>query len=112
MDALVVSITLSASLFALTLSVISIVFHWIKRKGTPDIDDLWSRLQSVQTQHLDLLDKVEHWRKRDAVRKARDKVEENRSESEAGQPADPVSARKRELRRRANLAGLGVAGNS
>jgi len=105
MTPLVVSICLSASLFALTLSTISLVFHWIKSKNNPDISEVWTRLQSVQTQHLDLLDKVEHWRRRDNVRNARQKAEDKVAEpGTATSPAEYKSA----LRSKATAIGLGV----
>jgi len=104
MTDLIASICLSASLFALTLSVISLTFHWIKSRKNPDIDQVWQRIQSLKVEHLDLLDKVEHWRKRDNVRNARAKQEE-RVEVETT-PADVKAS----LRLKATQAGLGVVG--
>jgi len=104
MNALVVSICLSAAVFALGLSVVSLVLHWTRRLQSPEMEALESRIQEMKVQHLDLLDKVEHWRRRDNVRKARDKVEENRLEAAAPVAQDA----KAELRKRAAAAGLGV----
>jgi len=105
---LVLSICLSASLLALTLSVISLVYHWIKAANNPDISELWTRFQALQTAHLDLLDKVEHWRRRDNVRNARAKNEEKANESEASESTNTGAGYKAELRRRANTQGLGL----
>jgi len=108
MSALVVSICLSASLFALTLSAISLTFHWIRSRDNPDVSDLWSRLQALQVQHLDLLDKVEHWRRRDNVRNARKKAEDKVIDEPVYD--DSHSGRKQRLRDRATSRGLGVNG--
>ena len=104
MDALVVSICLSAAVFALGLSVVSLVLHWTRRIQSPELEGIESRIQEMKVQHLDLLDKVEHWRRRDNVRKARDKVEEKRL-LEAAPVAQDAKA---ELRRRAAAAGVGA----
>lgn len=106
MTPLVVSICLSAALIALTLSTISLVLHWVRSRDNPDVSEVWVRLQSLQTQHLDLLDKVEHWRKRDNVRTARAKAEEKLIDE---QPQLPDSAgHKAQLRAKATAAGLGI----
>jgi len=104
MNALVVSICLSAAVFALGLSVVSLVLHWTRRLESPEIEALESRIQEMKVQHLDLLDKVEHWRRRDNVRRARQGAEDKLAEDQPGVPNDP----KAELRRRASARGLGV----
>ncbi len=104
MNALVVSICLSAAVFALGLSIVSLVLHWTRRLESPEIEALVTRIQEIQTQHLDLLDKVEHWRRRDNVRRARQGAEEKRENDSAPIAQDA----KAELRRRAAQAGLGA----
>ena len=104
MNALVVSICLSAAVFALGLSIVSLVLHWTRRLESPEIEALVTRIQEVQTQHLDLLDKVEHWRRRDNVRRARQGAEDKLADAAAPISTDP----KRELRKRAAAAGVGV----
>ena len=105
MNALVVSICLSMAVFALGLSVVSLVLHWTRRLDSPEIEALESRIQEIKVQHLDLLDKVEHWRRRDNVRRARQGAEDKLAENTAPVATDP----KAELRRRASAAGLGFA---
>ena len=104
MDALIVSICLSSAIFALGLSIVSLVLHWTRRINSPEIAGLLTRLQEMQTQHLDLLDKVEHWRRRDNVRRARQGAEEKREQETEATPLDT----KADLRRRALAAGLGT----
>jgi len=104
MNALVVSICLSAAVFALGLSVVSLVLHWTRRLESPEIEALESRIQEMKVQHLDLLDKVEHWRRRDNVRRARQGAEDKVTAGEPTVPVDP----KADLRARARAAGVGV----
>jgi len=105
MPTLFASISLSGALIALTLSVISLVLHWVKRAEPPEITAVLTRIQELQTQHLDLLDKVEHWRKRDNVRRARQGAEDKlNAVPEPTTPAEYKSA----LRSKATAAGMGV----
>ena len=105
MNPLFASIALSIAIFALTISVISLVLHWIKRAEPPEITAVMTRIQEVQTQHLDLLDKVEHWRKRDNVRRARQGAEDKlQAVPDPSTPAEYKDA----LRRKATAAGMGL----
>lgn len=99
------SIALSLSVFALALTVISLVLHWIKRAEPPEITGVLTRIQELQTQHLDLLDKVEHWRKRDNVRRARQGAEDKLNA--APDPSTPAEY-KSQLRAKATAAGMGI----
>jgi len=105
MNPLFASIALSIAIFALALTVISLCLHWIKRNTVVELEDVYTRLQALHTQHLDLLDKVEHWRKRDNVRRARQGAEEKLNAApEASTPAEYKSA----LRAKATAAGMGM----
>jgi len=110
MTPLIASISLSGALFALGLSIVSLVLHWTRRDEPPEITKILSRIQEIQTQHLDLLDKVEHWRKRDNVRRARQGAEDKLNETGDQQPPDSAAQYKANLRRRATAAGFGIAG--
>jgi len=105
MPTLYAAISLSGALIALTLSVISLVLHWVKRAEPPEITAVLTRIQEIQTQHLDLLDKVEHWRKRDNVRRARQGAEDKLND--APEPSTPAEY-KSGLRRKATAAGMGI----
>jgi len=110
MNSLMASIALSGALFALSLSIVSLVLHWTRRDEPPEITKILSRIQELQTQHLDLLDKVEHWRKRDNVRRARQGAEDKLNERSEDKPPDNAAEYKQNLRRRATAAGFGIAG--
>lgn len=109
MDPLIASIGLSASFVALCFAGFSLFLHFVRRKEPPEVAELWTALQEAKTQHLDLLDKVEHWRRRDSVRRARQGAEEKLKE--APLPQTPEE-RKLELRRRVTAAGLSVPGQN
>ena len=108
MDSLIASISLSAAFVALCFSGVSLILHFIRRRQPPEVSELWTALQETKTQHLDLLDKVEHWRRRDSVRRARQGAEDKQ---DAIVKTEPTAADyKNELRRRATAAGMGLAG--
>lgn len=108
MDSVIASISLSAAFVALCFSGVSLILHFIRRRQPPEVSELWTAVQEGRTQHLDLLDKVEHWRRRDSVRRARQGAEDKQTAAVAEEqtPAE----HKIELRRRAAAAGLGIAG--
>lgn len=101
MEVVYVAISLTGVLVALVLSVISLSLHWRDRDESPAIAALSTRIQEVQLQILDLGDKVQHWRQRDSVRKAREGAQKKLDE--AGEGATVVDY-KTELRRRVMAA--------
>jgi len=103
----IASICLSGTLIAICFSITSLVLHWTKRHSTPETDRIDARIESIKVQHLDLLDKVEHWRKRDSVRRARQGAEDKATAAEADPSLDPA-AYKNALRRKAIQNNLGV----
>lgn len=105
MTPLLAVLSLCGALLALTLSVISLVLHWIRRAETPEYADLHSQIRALNNDYLDLTDKVQHWRNRDNVRRARKGAEEKLEE----QPAPSTPAEKKAvLRSKAMARGLGV----
>jgi len=102
------SITLSGVLFALILSVVSLVLHYVRRTETPEYTALSAQIRSLDAELVDMMDKVKHWRNRDQVRTARAKQEE-RIADEPTSDSTPAE-RKAILRKRATAAGLGVIG--
>jgi len=108
-DLILASISLSAALVAVIFSVVSLIIHFIRRKESPEVAEVWTALQEQKTQHLDLLDKVEHWRRRDSVRRARQGAEDKQELAAA-----PVTTadRKAELRRKVAAAGLSISGGA
>jgi len=99
-------ISLSGALIALTLSVVSLVLHWIRRTETPEYKALSSQIRGFEAELVDMLDKVKHWRNRDNVRRARDGAEKKLEE---GQVPETAADYKTALRRKATAAGLGIA---
>lgn len=76
MDLVTTAISLSGALVAVCFSVLSLALHWRRRDESPEISALSTRILEVQNQILDLADKVQHWRQRDSVRKARQGAED------------------------------------
>ncbi|MEE8609037.1 MAG: hypothetical protein V3S55_15645 [Nitrospiraceae bacterium] len=105
MDFLIASITLSGALFALVLSVVSLVLHYVRRKETPEYTALSAQIRALDAELIDMMDKVKHWRNRDQVRTAREKSEAKLSE--APDPSTPAEI-KQALRRKATAAGMGI----
>jgi len=106
MDNLVyVAISLSGVLFALILSVVSLVLHYVRRKETPEYTALASQIRSLDAELVDLMDKVKHWRNRDNVRRARQGAEEKLAA--VPEPTTPAE-KKAALRSKAAALGLGV----
>jgi len=108
MDSLIASITASAAVVALIFSTVSLILHFIKRRQPPEVEELWTAFQEQKTQHLDLLDKVEHWRRRDSVRRARQGAEDKQAVVATAEQSP--AEYKNELRRRATARGMGIAG--
>ena len=105
MDPLIVGISLSGALLALTLSAISLVLHYVRRSETPEYTALSAQIRALDAELIDMMDKVKHWRNRDQVRVARQKAEDN--VSEAHEPQSPAE-KKKQLRDKATAAGLGI----
>jgi len=104
---LIAAISLSLSLFALTLATVALVIHYVRRKETPEYTDLSSRIRALDAELIDLMDKVKHWRNRDTARRAREGAEKKLETAPA--PTTPLEY-KRELQRKATAAGLGMRG--
>jgi len=100
MPSVYASLALSGALIALTLSVVSLVLHYIRRSETPEYTALSSQIRALDAEIIDLMDKVKHWRNRDSVRAAREgsakKLEEQK------EPTTKAEY-KSQLRRRARM---------
>ena len=94
------SLALSGALIALTLSVVSLVLHYIRRSETPEYTALSSQIRALDAEIIDLMDKVKHWRNRDAVRAAREGSAKKLEE--AAEPTTKAEY-KSQLRRRARM---------
>jgi len=105
MDLIITSITLSGALFALVVSTISLVLHYVRRKETPEYTALSSQIRALDTELVDMMDKVKHWRNRDGVRAAREKAETKLND--VVPPETPAEYKSR-LRAKATAAGMGL----
>jgi hypothetical protein len=61
-------LALAVGLLGLCFGVISLVYLWARKDEHPDVTKLRAEI-------MDVYDKVDHWMKRDAVRRARAKRE-------------------------------------
>jgi len=102
-DLIIASITLSGALFALILSTVSLVLHYVRRKETPEYTALSAQIRALDAELIDMMDKVKHWRNRDQVRTAREKSDSKAAEAP---PAITPAEKKAELRRKATGLGL------
>jgi len=96
-DTLLLSVTVTGALLALTLSVISLVLHYVRRTETPEYSTLSSRITETELSLLNMLDQVKHWRNRDSVRRARQGAEDKLKEASDANVEVPY---KTQLRRR------------
>jgi len=100
MPSIYASLALSGALIALTLSVVSLVLHYIRRSETPEYTALSSQIRALDAEIIDLMDKVKHWRNRDSVRAAR---EGSAKKLEAHTEPTTKAEYKSQLRRRARM---------
>lgn len=108
MNTLLPAVAASFAAVALACSVVSLALHWVRRKEHPDVSELRAIVSEMRTEHLDLYDRVEHWIKRDRVRKLREGRENAQAAQEAAAPAN--GDYKAALRARVRNAGLtGIA---
>lgn len=89
-------LALALSAFALVLAGVSLAAHWFRGQEHPDVT-------SLRAEVLDVLDKVEHWMKRDRQRRLRDSHEQP---DEQPDHAATVPTGKQQLREVARARGL------
>lgn len=94
------------AVISLTVSVISLVIHYVRRTETPEYTALSSQIRALEAELIDLMDKVKHWRNRDQVRQAR---EGSAKKAEEAQEPETPAEKKAALRRKATSLGLGIA---
>ena len=100
----------AVSAVAIILSGVSLTLHWLERNSSPQVDHLNARIDSLQTSQLDILDKVEHWQRRDRVRRVRESQESLPTQNEPLelQPSQPSVLPKDQLRLLARQKGFRV----
>lgn len=60
------------ALIAICLSAVSLVLHWVERQKSPQVQELHLRCDSLQLAQTEMLDRIEHWTRRDRVRRLRE----------------------------------------
>lgn len=78
----------SLAVIALGVAVVSLLLHWARGQEHPDVAQARSEILALRTDFMDLLDKVEHWRGRDNVRRARAGKEAKEQEAIADSAPD------------------------
>jgi hypothetical protein len=101
----------ATSIVAFLLSAISMGLHYAKRGEHPLVAPLKSQIDSIQLTQADIIDRVEHWMKRDRVRKLREGAEEAQSASTTNAslpelPLSPQALDKSQLRQIARAKGM------
>lgn len=87
-------LTATFSALAFGISVVSLIIHWKRPEQHPETTRLQGEIEQLRASSLELLDRVEHWMKRDRVRKLRagqqaaqegrgDEIEENSGDRKA-----------------------------
>lgn len=100
MDSLVLYISASLAVLALTFSVISLVLHWIRRTEHPAVAPVTAELHTLRGEVGDLWDKFTYWQRRQRQRQLREGKE--RAEEGDDSPTVPnltAVTDKKELRR-------------
>jgi len=100
MDLILASFGLGIAAVALGASVVSLALHYARRNEHPDVTRLDTMMQGLREQQLDVLDKFEHWVRRDRVRVLRD----SRTGEAEPAPVLPISPAQRKMELRARLA--------
>lgn len=94
---------------ALGFSMLSLALLTVWRTNPPDYSRLKRDLAETQNEITDMADRLHAWIRRESVRRAREKREENQQEENAELAQWPRSAlSKDELRRLAGIAPSGI----
>lgn len=72
MTEIVLACAAAASFVALVLSVVSLLVHYAKRGEHPLITPIQAEIDALRLAFADLVDRVEHWQKRDRARRVRE----------------------------------------
>jgi hypothetical protein len=97
----------SVAVVAIILSATSLVLHWLEREKSPQVQELHSRCDALQLAQVDMLDRIEHWTRRDRVRRLRESEPNTQSETPNAPSAPSNQAElKQQLRSLAKLKGM------
>lgn len=97
--------TAGAAFVSLVLSIVSLLVHYSKRGEHPLLVPLEAEINALKAGQLDLVDRVEHWMKRDRARRVREAVDES-PPVPTPMPELSEHERKRQIREVARQRGL------
>jgi len=63
---------MALAVVAVCLSAVSLGLHWLNRDKHPEVQALHTRCDQLQLAQTDMLDRIEHWTRRDRVRRLRE----------------------------------------
>jgi hypothetical protein len=66
-----------AAFLSLCLSTVSLLVHYAKRGEHPQVTPIRADLDALRLAFADLVDRVEHWQKRDRARRVREQVDDS-----------------------------------
>ena len=93
MSGYLLSIAVGLSVVASFLSVVSLLVHWAKRSENPVTGPLEAQIQALQLAQADIVDRVDHWTRRDRTRRLREEKAEDAAPTP--QPFDKAAMRAR-----------------
>jgi hypothetical protein len=74
---------LAASFIAICLSAVSLLIHWRDHRA-PTPASLTAEVQALRIAQADVVDRLEHWTRRDRVRRLRDRNSDEGSKARGG----------------------------
>lgn len=88
------------------LSVTSLLIHYAKRAENPQLTPVYAAIDSLRLAQADLVDKVEHWQKRDRARRVREQVDPDVVQQPLPQLVPPGGDLKHQVRDVARAKGI------
>lgn len=76
MTQIIVICAAGAAFLSLCLSTVSLLVHYAKRAEHPQVTPIRADLDALRLAFADLVDRVEHWQKRDRARRVREQVDD------------------------------------
>jgi len=87
------------------LSVTSLLLHYAKRAENPQLTPVYAAIEALRLSLADVVDRVEHWQKRDRARRVREQIEPEQ-QPPIGPVALPVAELKAQVRNAARSQGI------
>jgi hypothetical protein len=76
----------AVSVVAVILGAVSLGLHWLNRDKHPQVQELHARCDALQLAQTDMLDRIEHWTRRDRVRRLREAPSDTAESSQSNGP--------------------------